>query len=248
MGIWLEQVSWPQVEACLENGDIAVLPVGAASKQHGYHLPMNSDAAQVWWLLNEVIDDYPLVAWPNVTYGYYPAFTDYPGSISLREHTFITLMTDIMGGILKAGARHLVILNAGVSTIEPLQAVTGTNMFKDWVSVFNIYEGGNFKICQQQLEEQKSGSHADEIETSIMLAMQPKGVEITEAEGSGDVVFERGALNRRYPNKKNYSPSGVMGDPLLATYDKGVRLTNAMLQDFRSHLESILLNRRSATG
>ncbi|MBA2411033.1 MAG: creatininase family protein [Gammaproteobacteria bacterium] len=40
-----------------------------------------------------------------------------------------------------------------------------------------------------------------------------------------------GPLNRNDPDAPNYSPSGVYGDPQLASREKGEILVQAMLED-----------------
>lgn len=60
-----------------------MLPIGAASKQHGFHLPTNTDRVQAEWLAARIADRFDALIWPTVGYGYYPAFVGYAGSISL---------------------------------------------------------------------------------------------------------------------------------------------------------------------
>ena len=47
----------------------------------------------------------------------------------------------------------------------------------------------------------------------------------------------KGPLNRADPIRLNYSPSGVYGDPSLASRDKGEALLQAILQDLYELLE-----------
>ena len=42
---------------------------------------------------------------------------------------------------------------------------------------------------------------------------------------------EPGPLNRSDPDKANYSPNGVVGDPSKASAEKGRVLVEAMLED-----------------
>jgi creatinine amidohydrolase/Fe(II)-dependent formamide hydrolase-like protein len=42
-----------------------------------------------------------------------------------------------------------------------------------------------------------------------------------------------GSLNRGCPNEPNYTPSGVYGDPRLASKEKGELLVQAMLNDLQ---------------
>ena len=79
-------LSWPRL-AALAPARTGLLPVGAASKEHGRHLPLATDLIQVEWLAAEVTARLPALVWPTVHYGHYPAFSDYPGSPSLDLHS-----------------------------------------------------------------------------------------------------------------------------------------------------------------
>jgi creatinine amidohydrolase len=45
----VEHLNWDEVRSRIENGAAAILPIGAAAKQHGFHLPMNTDRVQAEW-------------------------------------------------------------------------------------------------------------------------------------------------------------------------------------------------------
>ena len=77
-GIRVETSTWPIIEKLLNSGMVAVLPIGAACKEHGRHLPMNTDQRQVDWIIDGLVRELELVVWPVITYGYYPVFVDYP--------------------------------------------------------------------------------------------------------------------------------------------------------------------------
>ena len=42
-GLCVATAAWPEVGERLANGALAVLPIGAASKEHGRHLPLATD-------------------------------------------------------------------------------------------------------------------------------------------------------------------------------------------------------------
>jgi creatinine amidohydrolase/Fe(II)-dependent formamide hydrolase-like protein len=44
--IHVETVSWPQIQVAINNGMACVIPVGAACKEHGPQLPLNTDFVQ----------------------------------------------------------------------------------------------------------------------------------------------------------------------------------------------------------
>lgn len=229
-GIRVETSTWPRIEALLLAGAGAVLPIGAACKEHGRHLPMNTDRRQADWISNRLLEQFELVLWPVVTYGYYPVFVDYPGSISLSEQTFIDLVGDVLDGIEHAGARRVILLNTGISTISPLQEVITSRTDPTAYQLINVYAGPRFTRTAELLSEQQWGGHADEIETSIMLAIDEKVVDLALAH-CAPTEIARGRFNRWDPTLPNYSPDGVNGDPSVAKRWKGDRLLDAMLAD-----------------
>lgn len=236
-GVLVADAAWPEVERRLRRGAVAVLPIGAASKEHGFHLPLGTDYLQAQWLAGKLTQELDVVVWPTLSYGYYPVFVDYPGSSSLERDTFIRVVREILSGIARAGAGRTVLVNTGISTIEPLQAVIEQQPDADGVLLVNVYSGPAFGTAVAELEEQAWGGHADEIETSIMLAIAPRRVDMHKAEAALTRI-ERGMFNRRDPRAANYSPSGVNGNPTLASRDKGLQLTQALWEDVRVAIEA----------
>lgn len=238
-GVFVADVAWPTVAERLAAGSTAVLPIGAASKEHGYHLPLNTDYLQAEWLAREMMTRHDLTVWPTLSYGYYPVFVDYPGSISIAWEIFEALVRDILDGMLNAGARRVAILNTGISTIAPLRASIGRLRDPSQALLCNVYSGAAFTTCANTIAEQSFGGHADEIETSIMLAIAPERVALGLAVAQPHAIA-RGVFNRRDPAAPTYCPSGAHGDPTRATADKGRQLLAAMIEDISAALAGFL--------
>jgi creatinine amidohydrolase len=96
-----------------------------------------------------------------------------------------------------------------------------------------LFAGPRFKETARALKQQPYGTHADEIETSLMLAIAPELVDMTMAEPMpfSPAGPARGPLSPDDPSAPNYAPSGSFGDPTLATPDKGSRVLTAILAD-----------------
>lgn len=227
---WIENMTWPQIEYRIGAGAIAILPVGAASKEHGRHLPMNTDYRQAEWLASQLALRLDVLIWPIVNYGYYPSFVDYPGSISIAENTFCCMVEAVLAGISFSGASRAVILNTGISTIRPLQRVVDNVGTFETVYLHNVYSGREFLRTEESLSEQRFGGHADEIETSMMLAIDESVVDLSRARAQ-PVEISKGLFNRTEPDQLNFSPDGVNGDPTLASRSKGEKLLAALLTD-----------------
>ncbi len=239
-GAFAAELTWPDLERRVQAGAVGVLPIGAACKQHGPHLPMNADLLQAEWLAGELVERAGVLVWPNVSYGYYPAFTDYPGSVSLARETFQSMVQEILDDIRHSGIDRILILNTGISTIEPLQAAADAMPGNVRIRLANVYQGPRYCSVATEVEQQPRGGHADELETSILLAIAGEQVTLERAETwTPASMVEGGAFSRADRDSPRFSPSGVFGDPTLASEDKGHRLLEAMLADLLAAVEEL---------
>src|SRR5437667_12877423 len=94
-GVLLEDLTWLEAEKVLRPDTIVVIPIGAASKEHGPHLKLKNDWLMAEYLKRQVLDRSDVVIAPTVNFHYYPAFVDYPGSTNLRLETAHDLLIDI---------------------------------------------------------------------------------------------------------------------------------------------------------
>ena len=53
---FIERMHWDQVARRIGDGAVAILPIGAAAKQHGFHLPLNTDRIQAEWLAGRMAE------------------------------------------------------------------------------------------------------------------------------------------------------------------------------------------------
>lgn len=230
-GARLADLNWLQVTGILQSGATAILPVGAAAKQHGPHLPMQTDFLQAEWLADQMIKKLPVLVWPTLGYGYYPAFIDYPGSCSIERDTFIQTVVAILQTMQRAGAQRCALVNTGISTIEPLEQAIKQSPMASLCILINIYSGQHYAAAVNKYIENTQGGHANEEETSIMLAIHPELVHMELASPGLLTDQVPGPLSRTDPASANYAPNGVHGDPVKATAEKGHALLEAMFED-----------------
>jgi creatinine amidohydrolase len=230
---FIEHMMWDEVARHIAGGAAAILPIGAAAKQHGFHLPLNTDRIQAEFLASRLAMRIDALIWPTLGYGYYPAFVAYAGSSSLSASTFEAIVHEIATEIISGGCRKLLVLNTGISTLAPVERAL-SRLDADRVMHLRIHEGPRYRRAAEQLAEQSHGSHADELETSLMLALAPHLVDISRAEPSPAIGHEApGPLTPSDVNSPNYSRSGSYGDPTMANSAKGEILLAAMLDDVR---------------
>jgi creatinine amidohydrolase len=237
---FIERLTWDEIARRIHDGAAAILPIGAAAKQHGFHLPLNTDRLQAEWLAARIAEPVDALIWPTLTYGHYPAFVEYAGSASLSAATFEALVHEIAVAILGGGCRKLLVLNTGISTLAPVDRALA-RLDASRVKHVWIHGGPRYPRVAKALAQQGHGSHADELETSLMLALAPDLVDMARAEASPAVTGDTpGPLTPSDPNSPNYSRSGSYGDPTLATAAKGEMLLAAMLDDLNEHVAAFV--------
>ena len=235
MGTLLEDLTWQQAEGVLRSDTVVVIPLGAGSKEHGPHLRLKNDFLIAEYLKRRVLERADVVVAPTLNYHFFPAFVDYPGSTTLRLETARDLTVDVVRSIARHGPRRFYVLNTGVSTNRALRpaaealAAEGVLLrFTDLVTLL--------KPACEGLEKQEGGTHADEIETSMMLVIAPETVDMTKAvkdyhQGEGPLVRDKNA-------KGTWSASGCWGDPTLASREKGEKVVAALVTGVLRDIEA----------
>lgn len=226
-------LTWDQVEQRLAAGAAAILPIGAGAKQHGLHMPMATDQVFAEYFSRALAERIDALIWPTLSYGAYPAFVAYAGSVSLSDETFQAVVTEITEALIGFGASRVLILDTGLSTIAPVDAAIRAVRDPERVRHLKAYAGPRFRQTVRKRQEQPYGSHADEMETSLMLVVAPALVDMARAapcpfSATGP---SSGPLSPDDPSSPTYSPSGSFGDPTLATAGKGSQLLAAILED-----------------
>jgi creatinine amidohydrolase len=244
----LEDLTWPEAERLLTPDAIVVIPLGAASKEHGPHLKLRNDLTLAEYLTRRVADRTPVIVAPTLTYHHYPAFLEYPGSTSLSLDTARDMTSEIVRSLARYGPRRFYVVNTGMSTVRALGPSVQA-LAADGILVRYTELGTYLDRASRGLVEQQAGNHADEVETSMMLYIDPASVDMTKAVKDVGPQSTPPRLTRQRDGQGTYSPSGIWGDPTLASRDKGriivESLVTSILEDIRL-LRSASLPPRSA--
>jgi len=236
-GILLEDLTWVEAEKILTKETIVVIPLGAAAKEHGPHLKLKNDWLIAEYLKKQILEGTDVVIAPTVSYHFYPAFVEYPGSTTLRLETARDLIVDICRSLARYGPRRFYVLNTGVSTLRALKPAAELLVVEGLV----LHYTDILKVTgpvEKAIGEQEGGTHADEIETSMMLYMAPTTVDMKKAAKDYHPSSERG-LTRDPKGKGAYSPTGIFGDATLATKEKGKKITEALVEGILQEIEDL---------
>jgi creatinine amidohydrolase len=236
----IETLSWTEAERVLDTSTVVMIPLGAESKEHGPHLPLNNDFLLAEYFTRRVMDATRVVVYPTINYNFYPAFLEYPGSTSLGLGTARDLVVDIVRSIARHGPRRFYILNTGVSTLRALaparDSLAASGIVMAYTDILNVG-----REAEDRVRQQAGGTHADEIETSIMLYMHPEVVHMDRAPddyhpGAGGLTRDSASAVRE---GKTWSRTGTFGNATLATREKGRVLVEAQVAGMVAEIERL---------
>lgn len=237
-GVTLAELSWQEAEQVLTPSSVVVLPLGVATVQHGPHLKLNNNERLARYLASRVQAAGAVVIAPPLTYHFYPTFLEYPGSTSISSNTARDMTIDIVRSLAKYGPRRFYVLNTGVTTMFPLKdaaaALEDHGILLGYTDM--RYRVANARVFRHQTP-MTGAPHADEVETSIMLFVDPSAVDMRKAvreygRGSGPMTRQKDAPG-------TFSASGVVGDPTVATKEKGQAYVEVLVAGALEDIESI---------
>ena len=201
-------------EICALDPDTAVIPVGSL-EQHGPHLPIMTDwaiATELGRRVAEKMNAFLLPAFPISTCREHMGKK---GSVWMEATTFYQMMYDIVMSLKTQGFRRVafVITHGGIFVMGPLVRDLNARFNPDLMVAFVTPDTSNLKGITET-----RGLHADESETSQILAIAPETVHMDRAVDF-DPEVPRPYLN--YGSIFRASPTGVWGYPTQATAEKG---------------------------
>ena len=239
---------------------MAVLPV-AATEQHGPHLPLSVDTDLVNGVVSACLPHLPadlsVLFLPTQTVGLSPEHARFAGTLTLKAETVIRLWTDIGESVAASGVKKLVLLNAHggqVSVMDivarDLRARLGMLVYSvSWFHLPLVTELGESVNDLFSAEEHRFGIHGGDIETSMMLALKPELVDMTQAQHFRSTAQDRaktfkillgnGKSAKLGWQMQDYNQHGAAGNAAAATAEKGFKILNAAGRSFAALLGEI---------
>ncbi|NNM32078.1 MAG: creatininase family protein [Gemmatimonadetes bacterium] len=229
VGAYLGHLTWPEAERRIQESPIVVIPFGGGAKEHGPHLPMNADAAVMEYLCQQAVDSVDVLIAPPIYHGWFPAFRAFPGTEIADPQVFGDYVFEVGRSLASQGARRLVFLNTGISKATGLPiSIAARELRVQFGIPVLVLSWDDLETPEvDALADQRAGGHADELETSIHLHLQPDLVQMERAvtdygtdTGLDYPGYEPGLFARNSADPE-YSTTGLFGDPTLATAEKG---------------------------
>ncbi len=234
-----EKLTWPEINDAIDMQKVCIVPCGSV-EQHGHHLPLDVDIVcpqSIAYGAGQLAPDKILVL-PTVAYGYTGHVMDFPGTINNHYPDFINLVLNITRSLAYHGFKKIMLLNGHGSNMPNLDLVARrTNLETDAECILSAW-WNLLTVDKEFLPRWRDGKypgscgHACELETSLYLYVDQAGVrqDLTKDEWASfnheDDPFNWVDLFAAGPATliswtSSYTESGVIGNPELATPEKG---------------------------
>lgn len=245
-------LTWTEIEAMPDREQVVIVQPMGAIEQHGPHLPLVVDSAICTAVLGQALTQLdaaiPAYSLPPLYYGKSNEHWHFPGTITFSADTLLRVIGDIAESVYRAGFRKLVLLNAHGGQPQVLEiAARDLHLAHADLMVFPLFVWAVPNCAGDLLtaKEMELGIHAGDAETSLMLSILPDQVRMEQAKAefpqnlpTDSWLTMEGALPFAWVTR-DLSASGVLGDPTLATVDKGDRLLASLATSWAIAIEDI---------
>jgi len=248
--LWAEMTR-PELEQAAKKDTLVILPVGAI-EQHGPHLPVNTDTCDAYEIAKLVAKrERDVLVAPPVWWGYSPYHAGFAGTISLRPEVYLNLLQDVCDGILSHGFRKLFILNGHGGNRNLISVAVFECMRRTGVSIAaaSFWDMATERIREVRESPKGGMGHSCELETSVQLVFQPalvkqdlasrQMVDSLRSYGTSmsfKDLMDFGAVTTGYDLTRT-DPTGILGDPTVASAEKGQRIVDAVLDGIAAFIK-----------
>lgn len=234
----LSESTWKTVKAT--EYQVAVLPWGA-TEAHNYHLPYGTDNYES----SHIAEEAARRAWeagakvavlPVIPFGVNTGQLDIRLCINMNPSTQALVLGDVVRSLQVQRIRKLVILN-GHGGNDFRQMIRELQPWSDvFISTINWWSCVDAKPFFDV-----PGDHAGELETSMMLEIQPELVRPLEEAGEGKarqfrIAGLRDGLAWAPRQWSEVTEDTGVGDPRAATREKGERFVHAVCEKIAAYL------------
>lgn len=231
-------LAWPELREAARRDPqpVVVQPIGAM-EQHGAHLPLNTDnyiVSRICHLAGERADG-DLLVLPVIPYAFNAHHMDFPGVIAIQWQTVISWLVDVATSVAHHGFDRMILISGhGVNPPYLAVAANEVNVRTGALCASLFWSAVADDVTGILTSPSPGGTgHACELETSVMLALDPERVQ------SDRIVDDTGFAQGRFLQMdlrsatgvhlgehwwSSFSETGVAGNPSLSTLDKGADL------------------------
>ena len=239
----LSECNWETIKNT--NYDVAILPWGA-TEAHNFHLPYATDNYQV----EHIAEAATKHAWdknakaillPNIPFGVQTGQLDIKLCMNILPSTQLIILKDICDVLKRAEINKLIILNGhGGNDFKTMIRELSFYFPKIFISAISWYKA----VKREEFFKEMEGDHADEMETSLMLYLEPRLINNLKKAGKGatkkwrfPAMKEGWATGQRQWTK--ISEDTGAGNPYFATAEKGKKYFGAVVKKVGEYIYEV---------
>jgi creatinine amidohydrolase len=215
------RLTWDEADGAVQRQGFAVLPLGAI-EEHGPHMTLDADCRAAEVFAARLAAETDCILLPTIPYGQVWSLKGFPGSLTIRTETLVALLTDLCNSLETKGFKGVVAVTGHLGNLASMKSASRELADAGRIPLLSLFYPGLDEIAAKVCVSRRAhGSivHADEIETSLLLAMDPQCVRMEKAV-SEYPEFPADFEARAVP-WDSLSRTGVFGDPTMATREKG---------------------------
>jgi creatinine amidohydrolase len=240
--LWFDELSMRGAEKSAKSGRVVIFPVGSV-EEHGAHLPLCTDSVQPEYVALEVAKRTGCLVAPPLRYGVCDSTRGFPGTISVGFESLHRVVRDVLEEFVRNGFRRILVLSghAGQTHMAALrlaaQEVVWCHQDESAEERCRIMVCSDYDFAYELRGEyfsEKDG-HAGAIETSRVMAIRPDLVKMRGRKSFPELPrFEVVAEAQRY------FPSGVIGDPTVASKRKGQMINSYVIENVAKLVQELM--------
>lgn len=232
----IDQMTWKDVKLYMAQGYKTVVFGIGSTEQHGPSLPLRTDRKIADAMAHTVARELDgVLQAPTIGVGHSAHHLNFPGTISLQESTLGAVITDYVDSLAHHGFEKIVITNShGGNTASISRVLPELQKKHPEIKIIYFFNQETTtalgRLCQKfKLDPGELGSHAGDMETSIMLYLDNDWVK-KEAfvRGYTKPIDNQTREKYRKHGFECLSEHGVVGDQRRATSEKGAEYTNTL--------------------
>lgn len=252
-GAWSAHTAPEIRDLASDNGSVLVVPIGSI-EQHGRHLPVATDSLLVSAVahlgVERIREDIPVLTLPTFWSGYSPHHLSFGGTVSLEFEHMQRALEDVIDSALSNGFDAVLLLNGhggNAALVDGIVSTIGTDHSEAEVLGLTYFQLAQSFIGEIRDSDPGGMGHGGEFETSLMLYLHEDLVKTNELEGTPmnepydqalDDMFTGGPLGV-YRGFEEYSETGAIGDPNLASAEKGEQIYERLGDELEAVLRQI---------
>lgn len=235
--IEIKDMTWVEVRSALAAGYTSVIIPTGGIEQNGPHMVLGKHDYLVTYAAGTIAKNAgrtliaPVISYvPEGAYDPPTGHMRFPGTLGVPEAVFAGVIDGVARSLKTAGFKYIFLIGDHGQS-QPVQAEVARKLSEEWkssgVRVIQISEyyataPQTALLEKQGFSRETIGFHASVIDTSELMAVHPKGVDLAR--------YSRGKTSRE--------PSGVHGNPVRSTPELGTNLLSMRIEAASTRIKS----------